>query len=100
MGLARRAGQLSYGLEAVKTDIKKNRSRLILTANDLSDNTKKELLICTNERSTAVVEVSFTKEEIGLAIGAKPTGIISIKDENIKKGIIEVILIENKKENI
>ena len=46
------------------------------------------------------MELNLTKEELGNVIGTKPTGIISINSENFKKGIIEVILIENKKENI
>ena len=100
MGLARRAGELTYGLEAVKTNISKKNSELILLAGDLSDNSKKDLLNFINGKNIIIITLDETKEEIGYAIGTKPTGIISVNSKNFKKGILEVNLIENKKENI
>jgi ribosomal protein L7Ae-like RNA K-turn-binding protein len=93
IGLARKAGALAYGIgESAKA-----RARLVLTARDLSGGTRAKLL--KNTVGTAVYEIPFTKEEIGAAIGTKPTGIVSILSENFKKGILEVILFENKKES-
>jgi ribosomal protein L7Ae-like RNA K-turn-binding protein len=100
LGLARKAGALVYGYEAVKSDIARKRGLLILTACDLSENSKKDLLKFIENTGVHInTDLSVTKEEIGWTIGAKPTGIISINNENFKKGILEVISFENKKED-
>lgn len=87
LGLARRGGYLTYGITAVKLEIKKARAKLIIIASDLSDSSKQEILKCFS--NIKVIQIPHTKEEIGYSIGSKPTGIISINDENLKKGIIQ-----------
>ena len=70
-----------------------------MLASDLSESTKKDLLNSIDTK-IPIITLEFEKTEIGYAIGGKPTGILSVTNENFKNGILEVNLIENKKENI
>jgi ribosomal protein L7Ae-like RNA K-turn-binding protein len=87
--LARRAGSLTYGTTAVKVEIKKANAKLIIIASDLAEGPKEDILKCFS--NIKVIQIPHTKEEIGYSIGSKPTGIVSINDENFKKGILSNI---------
>ena len=97
LGLARRAGALTYGQTAVGNEIKKSRSKLIIFASDFREKSKQNL--SESIKNIKVLTVSCSMEEIGYAIGTKPTGVLSVNDENFKKGILEVSSFEEK-ENI
>lgn len=88
LGLARRAGKISYGAEGVLSDIKKHKTKLIVFSDDISSRTKNEIL--KNAGKIPVIELNSSKEALGYAIGAKPTAVLSLNDSNFKKGIIEV----------
>lgn len=97
IGLARRAGALTYGQTAVMDEIKKSRVKIILFSSDFNEKTKQKILeSCKNIK---VLTLPYSKEEIAFAIGTKPTGVLSVNDENFKKGILEVSSFEEK-ENI
>lgn len=97
IGLARRAGALTYGQTAVMDEIKKSRAKIILFSSDFNEKTKQKILeSCKNIK---VLTLPYSKEEISFAIGTKPTGVLSVNDENFKKGILEVSSFEEK-ENI
>lgn len=97
LGLARRAGELTYGQTAVATEIKKGRTKLLLFANDLNPKTKDSVLRdCPHMKA---ITLPYSMEEIGYTIGTKPTGVLSVNNENFRKGILEVSSFEEK-ENI
>ncbi|MBQ7792636.1 MAG: ribosomal L7Ae/L30e/S12e/Gadd45 family protein [Clostridia bacterium] len=97
LGLARRAGELTYGQTAVITEIKKGHTKLLLFAKDFNSKTKQAILNnCQNIKS---LTLPYSMEEFGFAIGAKPTGVLSVNNENFRKGILEVNSFEEK-ENI
>ena len=97
LGLARRAGALTYGQTAVGNEIKKSRSKLIIFASDFQEKSKSRLM--ESIKNIKVLTIPCSMEEIGYAIGTKPTGVLSVNDENFKKGILEVSSFEEK-ENI
>ena len=88
IGLSRRAGALSYGSEGCIKDLKKKKSKLIITSSDISEKTKKELIFAGN--GTDIYTSDMTKDELGEIAGTKPTVVLSVKDDNFKKGILEV----------
>ena len=85
IGLARKAGAISYGSEGCITDLKKKKSKLIITSSDISEKTKKEIIFAAKE--TPVLVSDMTKEELGHILGVKPTAVLSVNDNNFKKGI-------------
>jgi len=88
LGLARRAGKISYGADGVISDIKKHKTRLIVFAGDISERTRSEIL--RNAGEIPVLNLSVSKEILGNAVGTKPTVTLSLNDSNFKKGILEV----------
>ena len=88
LGLARRAGKISYGTEGTISDIKKHKTKLIVFAEDISERTKNEIL--KNANGIPVLNLSVKKEALGYAVGTKPTAVLSVNDSNFKKGILEV----------
>ena len=88
LGLARRAGKISYGSEGAISDIKKHKTKLIIFAGDISERTKNEIL--KNSGEIPVINLNVSKEILGNAIGTKPTVTLSVNDSNFKKGILEV----------
>ena len=88
IGLSRRAGKLSYGSDGCIKDLKKNKSKLIITSSDISDKSKKEVEL--HLGNTDIIYTDMTKEEMGKLIGIEQTAVLSVKDENFSKGILEV----------
>ena len=88
LGLARRAGKISYGAEGTMNDIKRHKTKLIVFAEDISERTKNEILKIAD--GIPVIELSVSKEALGYAVGTKPTAVLSVNDSNFKKGILEV----------
>lgn len=85
IGLARRAGALSYGTEGCIKDLKTKKSELIIMSSDISEKTKKEVIFSSNNVDILLSDI--TKEELGKIIGTRPTAVISVNDSNFKKGI-------------
>ena len=97
LGMARRAGVLTYGQTAVIGDIKKKKSKLIVFSEKF--NTKTRQAIADQCKNIKCLTIPCSMEDLGHAIGAKPTGVVSVNDENFKKGILEVSSFEEE-ENI
>ncbi|MBC6002438.1 MAG: ribosomal L7Ae/L30e/S12e/Gadd45 family protein [Paeniclostridium sordellii] len=94
LGLAQRAGKLVSGDDSTMLDIKKNRVKLVIVAEDASNNTKKLFKDKTSFRNIACVTYS-TKLQLGLAIGKAPRAVMGIKDVSFADKVLE--LIENTK---
>lgn len=94
IGLSRRAGKLSYGSDGCITDLKKHKSKLIITSSDISDKSKKEIEFYLG--NTDMLCTDMTKEELGKLIGIPQTAVLSVKDENFSKGILEVNILYGK----
>ena len=91
LGLARRAGKISYGSEGVINDIKKHKTKLIIFSDDISERTKNEILkAACNSKKIDILQMQVSKEVLGAAVGTKPTVTLSLNDSNFKKGILEV----------
>ena len=94
LGVAQRAGKLVSGDDSTMLDIKKNRVKLVIVAEDASNNTKKLFKDKTSFRNIACVTYS-TKLQLGLAIGKAPRAVMGIKDVSFADKVLE--LIENTK---
>ncbi|MBS4770174.1 ribosomal L7Ae/L30e/S12e/Gadd45 family protein [Carnobacteriaceae bacterium zg-ZUI240] len=69
-GLATRAGMLVSGEETVLSEVKKNKAKLVVIANDLSENTKKKMMDKCHYYKVDCIE-QFTTIEMSQAIGKK-----------------------------
>lgn len=90
LGLAQRAGKLVSGDDSTMLDIKKNRVKLVIVADDASNNTKKLFKDKTSFRNINCVTYS-TKLQLGLAIGKAPRAVVGIKDTSFANKVLEFI---------
>ncbi len=86
IGLAKRAGKLSCGEMLALESIKKRKSRLIIIAEDTSDNTKKSLTDSCNFYKVPYVLFS-TKEMLGEYTGGGIKSVVSVNDSNFAKSL-------------
>ena len=87
LGLARRAGKLEIGDEAVKGACSKGLSKLLLLASDASERTKATFESIAESFELPCVTVSETREEIGNALGKRPSAVVAICDTGFSAAI-------------
>ncbi len=85
LGLARRAGVISYGADGCIEALKRKKSGLIIISSDISEKTKKEIMFVSGGVDVLISDLK--KEELGKIIGTRPTAVLSVNDSNFKKGI-------------
>lgn len=88
IGLAMKAGKISFGADSVEQDIKKNKVKLILIANNASDRTKNRFEKLATDCNIPII-INQTIEELSKAIGKSNKAVIGVKDINFAKTIEE-----------
>ena len=90
IGLARCAGKLACGSDAVKEAAP--RARLILIAGDSGRAVRREA----GRYGKRVIELSYDKEELGRAVGREKCAVAAVTDEEFSRGIIAALQGEEK----
>lgn len=90
LGLARRAGKLVSGEERVLQAIRSGEARLVLIADDASDNTRKKF---TDKCRSYGVELKTpgNREQLGRAIGEPQRVIMAITDTGFANLILKCL---------
>lgn len=86
VAFARKAGKTTTGFDAVVIAAQKGTLKLILTCNDLSAKTLKELYFKLKDNGTPILAIPVSMDEIAFKIG-KRTGIIGIMEDGFVKKI-------------
>lgn len=89
MGLCMRAGKVVSGMDAVCEDLKKNKVKLVIVAENASEKTIRQIRYLV-ERKKVPILVLGTIEENSMAIGKENRAVIGIKDKNIADGIKKI----------
>ena|SRR5699024_2468316 len=90
LGLAYRARKCSTGEDTIIQDIQKNRAKLVLVANDISDVTKKRMVDKCNTFHVPYVEVD-NRVTLGHAIGKSERVAIAILDDGFAKKMTSLL---------
>ena len=91
LGFASKAGKLEFGMAKALEAIKKSKSKLIVTACDVSQKSKKEILFFAHNKNIRVVSFSdVTIEHLSAAVGKK-CGIISVCDNGFADSIFNIL---------
>lgn len=90
IGLARRAGKVSFGTESSEETIKKGKAKLVIVAKDSSNRTIENFKMLCNMQNVPI-RILGTIEDLSLSIGQMNKAIITIKDENFAKELIKRI---------
>lgn len=80
LGLCRRAGKPVIGADPCIDSMAKSKAKLIIYANDFSQNSLKPVLLQAHKQSVRVLEVNRTKDEISFSLG-KLCGVLSVEDK-------------------
>lgn len=82
LGMATRAGKTVSGEFAVEKSVKQKTAKLVLIAEDASDNTKKKFSDMCSYRKIPIL--FFTEREtLGRAIGKEFRACVAVEDENL-----------------
>ena len=90
LGIARRAGHILIGFDAVRAALLAKKTRLILLASDCSPKTEKELRFAGKETTCHILSVEETKEELAAALGLeKPVAVTATDDSGFAKAMMK-----------
>jgi ribosomal protein L7Ae-like RNA K-turn-binding protein len=90
LGIIRKSGNLIAGYNNCEFEIKKDKCKLVVIAEDCTDNTKKKFTdICTHRNVPYIIEGK--KEKIGSTIGKPPVSVLGIKDEGMSKALLGLL---------
>lgn len=96
LGLARRAGKLSLGHDAVLDSMKGGSAELCLLSSDASERLYKELVRASENLTQAHVPIyvtDYTMDGFGMCLGAKKTAVLSVNDRGFAKRITEELTV-------
>lgn len=84
LGLAMRAGKLALGEEGALQAVRSGQARLVVMAEDASDNTRKKFQDKCNHYHVDLVEC-FSRYELGAAIGKEARVLVAVMDSGLAK---------------
>ncbi|NLM44659.1 MAG: 50S ribosomal protein L7ae [Clostridiales bacterium] len=91
IGFAYKAGKVVSGQDPTKLALRKNNIKLLIIAEDASDNTKNRFINSARYYHIPYI-ICLTKEELSMSIGLRIRSVIGILDENIAKGLISLMV--------
>ncbi len=81
LGIARRAGHILVGFDAVRAALLAGKTQLVLLASDCSDKTEKELRFAGRDRKCPLIAVTADKAALAAALGLeKPVAVVATDD--------------------
>lgn len=89
LGLGAKAGKIVSGMDAVCEEVKKNKVKLLLIAEDASEKTISNIKYLAQRKKVPVL-VLGTIGRNSKAIGKENRAIIGIKDRNLSEGIKKI----------
>ena len=87
LGIARKAGKLDIGEEAVAEAARLRRARLIMTASDASERACRHARTAAEGSGAVYISLPYTKAELGAAVGRGSPGIMAVTDIGIAEAI-------------
>lgn len=90
LGLAQRAGMVVSGETAVEKAVRSGKAKLVLIAQDASENTRKSYCDLT-QYYQAPLFVLLTKEQLGAAIGKVHRAALAIIDKGLSEAIAKAL---------
>jgi ribosomal protein L7Ae-like RNA K-turn-binding protein len=90
IGIIKKSGNLIIGYNNCIFDIKKDKCKLLLLAEDASENTKKKFVNACENRNIPYIIVG-SKDKIGMSIGKFPTSVLIIKDEGMAAAVLNIL---------
>ena len=90
LGIARRAGKLSWGFDTAVEAARSGEAKLLLLASDLSEKTKKNAAYEAERSGVPLLLTAYTMEDFSAAMGKK-TGVLAVSDEGFAKALCKTL---------
>ena len=90
LGIAKKANRLVVGEGSCEINLRSGKTKLVIVAEDSSDNTKKKFIDMCNYRKIAI-EHFCLKEKLGNYLGKGDIAVLCINDEGIAKKLQQMI---------
>lgn len=90
LGLATRAGKITFGTESVIDTINKKKAKLVIVAADAAERTQKNIIRISNENNVKV-RIYEKIDTLSKSIGKENKAVIAIKDGNFSNEILKII---------
>jgi ribosomal protein L7Ae-like RNA K-turn-binding protein len=90
IGLARRAGKLSFGFDAVLEDIEAHKTKAVLLSSDASPRTAGKIKEECGRSRVRFADLPVSKALLGRAIGRDDVAVVAIKDKSFAGKILEL----------
>jgi ribosomal protein L30E len=89
LGLAKKAGLALIGDESVSAGARTKKARLILTAADASDGSKRRARGYGETYGVMCAELPYTKAELGAAMGRSELGVLALTDAGLASKMLD-----------
>lgn len=96
LGMARRAGKLSLGFEAVSQAVQRGKAKAVFLASDLSPRTERELQRICAPKNIPVKRLPFSIQAITAAVGTS-SGTAAVLDNGFASRAMELLGIQSDK---
>ncbi len=94
LGLCRRAGRLKLGSDAAVSSAAQGEARLLLCAEDISENTRKKIKSAADMYGVKFFTLNRTKDSLSAALGKFCT-VVAVNDSGFAKKLIGYIQTES-----
>ena len=91
LSISRKGGNLTVGEEQVGAVARAGRARLLLVASDASDHTVRRARSLVAGTAQPMLIVSFTKDELGQALGVSSCAIAAITDVRLAQAFVKTL---------
>ena len=91
LSISRKGGNLTVGEEQVGAVSRAGRARLLLVASDASDHTVRRARSFVAGTAQPMLIVSFTKDELGQALGVSSCAIAAITDVRLAQAFVKTL---------
>lgn len=95
LGLARRAGRLEAGEQPVGAAARAHRAKLILLSAGATDNSARRAAQFAQAGQVPLLEIPFSKEQLGLAIGRGCCSMLAVTDAGFASALAEKLAEQN-----
>lgn len=89
IGLARKAGKVEVGEEAVAVAARHHKARAILFASDAADNTLRRQESLGQQGNCPAVQLPLTKAELGNAVGRSTCAVLAVTDVGLAAAVLK-----------
>ena len=98
LGIIKKSGKLSTGMDKVKESIEKGECKLLIYARDTGINTFDKAKTLTKNSSIELIEWG-DKKTLGETLGTKPVAIVAIKDKKFAEKLCDLFFKNNRDDN-